>query len=167
MNKYLELGQIVNVRGLKGEVKVNSFAENISRFETLSEVFLKTKGNMEKYKIQKVSYAKNQVILKFEGIDTVEEAEKLRNSYICVDREDLEALPEGVYYIADLIGLDVYTEENEYLGKVDDIFQTGSNDVYVVKNDLGQSKLLPGIPDVIKEINLETSKIIVNLIKGL
>ena len=167
MNQYLELGQIVNVRGLKGEVKVNSFAENNSRFETLSEIFLKAKGNMQKYKIQKVSYSKNQVILKFEGIDTVEEAEKLRNSYILVDRNNLEELPEGVYYLADLIGLNVYTEENEYLGKVDDIFQTGSNDVYVVKNDLGQSKLLPGIPEVIKEINLEASKIIVNLIKGL
>ena len=167
MNQYLELGQIVNVRGLKGEVKVNSFAENNSRFETLSEIFLKAKGNMQKYKIQKVSYSKNQVILKFEGIDTVEEAEKLRNSYILVDRNNLEELPKGVYYLADLIGLNVYTEENEYLGKVDDIFQTGSNDVYVVKNDLGQSKLLPGIPEVIKEINLEASKIIVNLIKGL
>ena len=167
MNNYLELGQIVNVRGLKGEVKVNSFTEDNSRFETISEVFVKNKGNMQKYIIEKVSYAKNQVILKFENINTIEEAEKLRNSYILVDRDNLEELPEGVYYIADLIGLDVYTEDNEYLGKVDDIFQTGSNDVYVVKNDLGQSKLLPGIPEVIKEINLEASKIIVNLIKGL
>ena len=100
MNQYLELGQIVNVRGLKGEVKVNSFAENNSRFETLSEIFLKAKGNMQKYKIQKVSYSKNQVILKFEGIDTVEEAEKLRNSYILVDRNNLEELPKGVYYLA-------------------------------------------------------------------
>ena len=167
MNKYLEIGQIVNVRGLKGEVKVNSFAQDNSRFETISEIFLKQKENMQKYKIEKVSYAKNQVILKFVGVDTVEEAEKLRNSYILVDRENLENLPEGVYYLADLMGLDVYTEENEYLGKVDDIFQTGSNDVYVVKNDLGQSKLLPGIDEVIKKIDLEASKIIVNLIKGL
>lgn len=167
MNNYLELGQIVNVRGLKGEVKVNSFAQDNSRFETLEEVFVKSKKNLDKYKIEKVSYAKNQVILKFEGINTIEEAEKLRNSYILVDRKELEDLPEGVYYIADLIGLEVYTEENEYLGKVDDIFQTGSNDVYVVKNDLGQNKLLPGIDEVIKEINLKDSKIIVNLIKGL
>ena len=74
---------------MKGEVKVNSFAENNSRFETLSEIFLKAKGNMQKYKIQKVSYSKNQVILKFEGIDTVEEAEKLRNSYILLDINNL------------------------------------------------------------------------------
>ena len=76
-------------------------------------------------------------------------------------------LPEGVYYIADLIGLDVYTEENEHLGKVDDIYNTGSNDIYVVKDELGKQKLLPGIDEVIKQIDLENKKIIVNLIEGL
>lgn len=167
MKDYLELGQIVNVKGLQGEVKVNSFTEDPNRFETLNEVWIKSKGDMQKYQIEKVGYAKNQVILKFVGINTIEEAEKLRNSYILVNRNELEALPEGVYYIADLIGLEVYTENNEYLGIVDDIFQTGSNDVYVVKNDLGQSKLLPGIDEVIKEINLPDGKIIVNLIEGL
>ena len=167
MKDYLELGQIVNVKGLKGEVRVNSFTEKSDRFETLEEVLVKSKDKMQKYKIEKVGYAKNQVILKFEGINTIEEAENLRNSYILVNKNDLEELPEGVYYIADLIGLEVYTESGEYLGIVDDIFQTGSNDVYVVKNDLGQSKLLPGIDEVIKEINLPESKIIVNLIEGL
>lgn len=167
MKDYLELGQIVNVKGLKGEVKVNSFAEKIDRFETLDEVFIKSKGDMQKYKIEKVGYAKNQVILKFESIDTIEQAEALRNSHILVDRKDLGDLPEGEYYIVDLIGLKVYTEDGEYLGIVDDIFQTGSNDVYDVKNDLGQSRLLPGIKEVIKEINLPDGKIIVNLIEGL
>ena len=146
MNKYLELGQIVNSKGLKGEVKVNSLKE---------------------YEIEKVGYNKNQVIIKFKNINTIEEAEKLRNSYIVIDRETLDPLPEGVYYIADLIGLDVFTETNEYLGKVDDIFSTGSNDVYVVKDELGKQKLLPGIDEVIKVIDIETGKIIVNLIEGL
>ena len=91
----------------------------------------------------------------------------MRNSYIVVDREIFGELPEGTYYIADLIGLDVYTESNEYLGKVDDIFSTGSNDVYVVKDELGKQKLLPGIDEVIKQIDLESGKIIVNLIEGL
>lgn len=167
MKNYLELGQIVNVKGLQGEVKVNSYTEDPKRFETLKEVWIKSKENMQKYEIEKVGYAKNQVILKFVGVNTIEEAEKLRNSYILVKREDLGELPEGVYYIADLIGLEVYTEKGEYLGIVDDIFDTGSNDVYVVKNDLGQSKLLPGIDEVIKEINLPEGKIIVNLIEGL
>ena len=167
MNKYLELGQIVNVKGLKGEVKVNSFTDDNTKFERIPKVFIKQKQNLTEYEIEEVGYSKNQVILKFKNIDTVEEAEKLRNSYIVVDRDIFGELPEGVYYIADLIGLDVYTEENEYLGKVDDIFNTGSNDVYVVKADNGMQKLLPGIDEVIKKIDLESNKIIVNLIKGL
>lgn len=167
MNKYLELGQIVNVKGLKGEVKVNSFTDDNTKFEKIPKVFLKRKENLTEYEIEKVGYAKNQVIIKFKGINTVEEAETLRNSYIVVDREIFGELPEGVYYIADLIGLDVFTESNEYLGKVDDIFSTGSNDVYVVKDELGKQKLLPGIDEVIKQIDLESGKIIVNLIEGL
>ena len=167
MNKYLELGQIVNVKGLKGEVKVNSFTDDNTKFERIPNVFLKQKGNLKEYSIEKVGYSKNQVIIKFKGVNTVEEAETLRNAYIVVDREIFGELPEGTYYIADLIGLDVYTESNEYLGKVDDIFSTGSNDVYVVKDELGKQKLLPGIDEVIKQIDLESGKIIVNLIEGL
>ena len=167
MNKYLELGQIVNVKGLKGEVKVNSFTDDNTKFERIPKVFLKQKGTLKEYEIEKVGYSKNQVIIKFKSVNSVEEAETLRNSYIVVDREIFGELPEGTYYIADLIGLDVYTESNEYLGKVDDIFSTGSNDVYVVKDELGKQKLLPGIDEVIKQIDLESGKIIVNLIEGL
>lgn len=167
MNKYLELGQIVNVKGLKGEVKVNSFTDDNTKFERIPKVLIKQKEKLTEYEIENVGYNKNQVIIKFKNINTVEEAEKLRNSYIVVDREIFGELPEGVYYIADLIGCDVYTESNEYLGKVDDIFSTGSNDVYVVKNELGKQKLLPGIDEVIKTIDLENNKIIVNLIEGL
>ena len=167
MNKYLELGQIVNVKGLKGEVKVNSFTDDNTKFERIPKVFLKRKETLTEYEIEKVGYHKNQVIIKFKNVNTVEEAETLRNSYIVVDREIFGELPEGVYYIADLIGLEVFTESNEYLGKVDDIFSTGSNDVYVVKDELGKQKLLPGIDEVIKQIDLESGKIIVNLIEGL
>ena len=167
MNKYLELGQIVNSKGLKGEVKVNSFTDDNTKFERIPKVFIKQKDTLKEYEIEKVGYNKNQVIIKFKNINTIEEAEKLRNSYIVIDRETLDPLPEGVYYIADLIGLDVFTETNEYLGKVDDIFSTGSNDVYVVKDDTGRQKLLPGIDEVIKIIDIESGKIIVNLIEGL
>ena len=167
MNKYLELGQIVNVRGLKGEVKVNSYSEDPNRFEKIKTIIVKQKENSKQYSIEKVSYTKNQVVLKLKDVDTIEEAEKLRNSIILIDRDELGELPEDVFYIADLIGLDVYTDENEYLGKVDEIFNTKSNDVYVVKDDLGKNKLLPGIPEVIKEISLENKKIIVHLIEGL
>ena len=96
------------------------------------------------------------------GLARIDELDELY-----AEKDELGELPEGVYYIADLIGLDVFTEANEYLGKVDDIFSTGSNDVYVVKDELGKQKLLPGIDEVIKQIDLESGKIIVNLIEGL
>jgi len=167
MEKYLELGQIVNVKGLKGEVKVNSYTDDNNKFKKLPKVYVKKNSSIKEFKIEKVGFIKNQVIIKFKGIDKVEDAETLRNSYILVDREDLEALPEGVYYIADLIGLSVYTEDNDYLGKVDDIYNTGSNDIYVIKDDLGKQRLLPGIDEVIKKVDIDSGKIIVNLIKGL
>ncbi|MCI8470918.1 MAG: 16S rRNA processing protein RimM [Clostridia bacterium] len=100
-------------------------------------------------------------------MNTLEEAEALRQSYLLVDREKEEPLEEGVYYIVDLLGLEVYTDEGQLLGRVDDIFNTGSNDIYVVKNELGKQILLPGIPDVLKNVNLEEGKITVHLIKGL
>ena len=167
MKDYLELGEIVNTKGLKGEVKVNSFAEDNTVFEHLEKIYVKSKKEMQEKQIQKVSYNKNQVILKFKDCDSIDDAEKLRNSYLLVKRTDLGELPEGVYYIVDLIGLDVYTDEGEFLGKVDDIYSTGANDIYVVKDDMGKQKLLPGIDEVIKETNLDEGKIIVHLIEGL
>jgi len=167
MNDKLEIGQIVNTRGLKGEVKVNSFSEAQDRFETIDTVLLKNKSEYKEYKIEKVSYSKNQVMLKLKGVDTIEEAEKLRNLYIYIYRSQLGELPEGTYYIADLIGLDVCLENGEKIGIVDDIFSTGSNDVYVVKDELGKQKLLPAIDEVLKEIDIANGKIIVNLIEGL
>lgn len=167
MKEYLELGQIVNTKGLKGEIKLNSFAEDITIFERLSNVLLKHKGKMTEKVIEKVGYTKNQVTLKFKECNSIEEAENLKNAYLLVKRADLGELPEGVYYIVDLIGLEVYTEEGKLLGKVDDIYSTGANDIYVVKDEIGKQKLLPGIDDVIKNINIESGKIIVHLIEGL
>ena len=167
MKEYLELGQIVNVKGLKGEVKLNSFAEDDTVFETLSKVYLKRKSDIIEKEIEKVGYTKNQVILKFKNCNSIDEAELLRNSYLLVKRTDLDDLPEGVFYIADLIGLDVYTEEGELLGKVDDIYSTGANDIYVVKDEMGKQKLLPGIDEVIKNINIDEGKIVVHLLEGL
>ena len=167
MKDILEIGQIVNTRGLRGEVKVNSFSQDSKRFEKLDVIYIKENNELKSYKIEKVTYNKNQVILKLENINHIDYAEKLRNKYIYVKKSQLEELPEGVYYISDLIGLDVYDEKNNYLGKVDDIFSTKSNDVYVIKNELGVNKLLPGTNEVIKDIDLDNKKIIVNLIKGL
>ena len=107
------------------------------------------------------------ILIKFEGIENPEDADLLRGSYLLINRKDAKPLEEGTYYIVDLLGLEVYTDEGVLLGKVDDIFNTGSNDIYVVKDELGKQVLLPGIDDVIKQVDLENKKIIVHIILGL
>lgn len=166
MQKRLEIGQIVNTFGIKGEVKVVPFTDDISRFDDLEKVYVKTKKESKLYKVEYARYHKNMVLLKFEGINNPEDAESLKNSFLEVDREDAIPLEEGTYFIVDLIGLDVYTDDGKLLGKVEDIYNTGANDIYVVKDELGKQILLPGIDDVIKEVKLE-DRIIVHLIPGL
>ena len=117
MTRYLEIGQIVNTFGIKGMIKVKSFSENINRFDKLETVILKNKQGLKEYKIEEVKYHKGMVLIKLESIETVEQAELLRGSYLLVDREKEEPLEEGTYYIVDLIGLDVYTDEGEHLRK--------------------------------------------------
>lgn len=165
--EYIEIGQIVNTNGLKGVVKVNPFTDDISKFEELKYVYIQLKSELKKVKIEQVRYNKNQVLLKLEGIDSIEEAEKYRNFYLKTEKESQEDLGEDTYYIVDLIGLDVYTDKNEYLGKIEDVFPTGSNDVYVVKDNLGKQILIPAISDVVKEVDLKNKKMIINLIPGL
>ena len=167
MTKYLEIGQIVNTFGIKGMVKVKPFTDNIERFNNLEKIYIKNKSGQTEYKIQEVKYHKNMVLVKFEGIENPEQADLLRNSYLIVDRETEEPLEPGRYYIVDMIGLDVFTDDNEYLGKLEDIYNTGSNDIYVVKNELGKQFLLPYIDEVIKNIDLENEKITVHIIDGL
>ena len=167
MQKRLEVGQIVNTFGIKGEVKVMPFTDDITRFDDLEKVYVKTKKEEKLYKIQNVRYHKNMVLIKFENIETPEQAELLRNAFLEIDREDAIPLEEGTYYIADLIGMEVYSDDGNKLGIVEDIYNTGANDTYVVKNDLGKQILLPGIKEVIKEVNLDTEKITVHLIPGL
>lgn len=165
--EYIEIGQIVNTNGLKGVVKVNPFTDDIGKFEDLKYVYIQLKNELKKVKIEQVRYNKNQVLLKLEGIDSIGEAEKYRNFYLKTEKESQEDLGEDTYYIVDLIGLDVYTDKNEYLGKIEDVFPTGSNDVYVVKDNLGKQILIPAIADVVKEVDLKNKKMIINLIPGL
>lgn len=163
----LEVGQIVNTFGIKGFVKIYPYVDDISRFDNLKKVHIKSKNNDEELQIEEVKYQKNMVLVKFKGIETVENAEKLRNSFVEIDRADAIPLEEGQYFIADLLGLDVFLDTGEKLGVLEDIYNTGSSDIYVVKNELGKQFLLPYIDEVIKQINLEEGKIIVHIIEGL
>lgn len=167
MQEYFEVGQIVNTFGIKGQLKVKPFTDDMERFEELKTVYICKKNEMKKVEIEDVKYNKQCVLLKVKGIEDLTEAEKYKGLFLKIDRKDAKKLPKDTYFIADILGLEVYTDEGELLGKVDDIFPTGANDVYVVKNELGKQILLPSIPEVIKEIDLEKRKVIVHLIEGL
>lgn len=167
MQEFLEIGQIVNTFGVKGMVKIKPFTDDITRFDNLKNVYVETNKVKRQYEIEEVKYHKEMVLIKFKGIDKLEEAEMLRNAILKVNRKDEPELEEGTYYIVDLLGIDVYSDEGEHLGKLDDIYNHGSSDIYVVKNELGKQLLLPAISDVIKEINLEEKRIVVHILEGL
>lgn len=167
MDKYFEIGQIVNTNGLKGIVKVKPFTDDIKEFETFESIYVQKKAELIEFKIESVRYAKNMVLLKLKGIDNIDEAETLKNLYIKVRREQLPELQENSYYIVDLLECEVVTVDGEILGKMDDVFNTGSNDVYVVKNEEGKQILLPAIKEVIKNVDIPNRKITVKLMEGL
>jgi len=167
MEEYLEIGQIVNTNGLKGTLKVKPLTDDITRFEDLETVYIEKAKELVEFRIQEVKYSKNMVLLKLEGIDNIEEAEKYKNFYLKINREDAVELEEDSYFIVDIIGCEVYTESQELLGKVVDVFPTGSNDVYTIKNSEGKEILIPAIEDVIKDVDIENKKIVIHLMEGL
>lgn len=167
MEEYFEIGQIVNTSGLKGILKIKPFTDDIKKFSNLKTIYIKTKKGLTEFKIEQVRYVKNMVMLKLAGIDTVEEAEKYRNLYIKILRDQEEELEAGSYYVVDILGCKVNTDANQELGKIVDVFQTGSNDVYVVKDEQGKQILLPAIKQVIKNVDIKNKIITVHLLEGL
>lgn len=117
MTKYLEIGQIVNTFGIKGMVKIKPFTDDIKRFDKLETIYIESKKEKKEYEVEEVKYHKHMVLMKLKGIDTKEQADFLRQSYLLVDRSKEEPLEEGVYYIVDLLGLEVYTDEGNRLRK--------------------------------------------------
>lgn len=167
MEQLMEIGQIVNTYGIKGFVKVMPFTDNINRFEDLDSIYLQTKKGLETFEIEEVKYSKNMVLLKLKGIDDINVAENYRNCYLKIDRKNAVELPEDTYFIVDLLDMEVETEEGETLGKIIDVYPTGSNDIYVVKNEEGKQILLPAISQVVKTVDIQNKKMIVHLLNGL
>lgn len=165
--EYFEVGQIVNTFGIKGFVKVKPFTDDMERFEELKSVLVVKNKQLIQMQIEEIKYQQTVVLLKFKGVEDINMAESLKGCYLKIKREDARQLPEDTYFIADLIGLSVYTEEGLLLGKVDDIYNNKSNDIYVVKDEMGKQILLPGTKEVIKQIDIEAEKIMVHLLNGL
>ncbi|MBZ4646232.1 MAG: rRNA processing protein RimM [Petroclostridium sp.] len=165
--EQLEIGKIINTHGIKGEVKVLPLTDDPTRYEELDWVYIKKDDKLEKLIIENIKYQKNNVIIKFEGINSMNDAEKLKNLMLIIDRDMAVELPENTYFICDLIGMEVKTHEGELLGKIQDVFPTGSNDVYVIKNSSGKEILIPAIKDVILEVDIDNNFMIVKPLEGL
>ena len=165
--EYFEIGQIVNTFGIKGFVKIVPFTDDLERFEELESVFVVKQKELIEMQIEEVKYHKNLVLVKFKGIEDINMSEKYKGCYIKIKMENARKLPKDTYFIADLIGIDVYDEDGNLLGKVDDIFNNKSHDVYVIKDDLGKQILLPSTKEVIRDVDVENNKIVVHLIDGL
>ncbi len=161
------IGQIVNVHGIKGEVKIYPYTDDIESLSSkLKKVYL-DEEMQKKYKIS-CRIQKNMILAKLEGINTVEDAEKLRKNNVYISEEDLDELEEDSYYIKDLIGCDIIDiNSNEVIGVVEYIFNTGANDIYEVKRPDNSKVYLPAIKQVIKKVDVKARKIYVEIMEGL
>jgi len=168
--RFLLMGKIVGVHGIKGTLKVYSYAESASRFKPGNPVMLEGGGQEKTFTIAWVKPHHKTILVAFEGVTTRNRAEELVGLELFVEKNLLETLDEGVYYWSDIIGLAVYTVEDEYLGLVASVMQTGSNDVYVVKNEQGLTPdeiLVPALEWVVREIDLDQKVMRVDLPEGL
>ena len=166
MVDYFEIGHIDNTHGLKGELKVRNYSSNQKRFEELKSILVDVKGNYEEYVIENVRYQKDIVLIKLKDIDDIEQAEKLKGLSIYIKREDAPKLNDDEYYIADLLGSEVY-EGDTLIGILDNIFTAGAADVYVIKRKGKDDLLLPALGSVILETDVENKKIKVAIPDGL
>lgn len=164
--EYISIGQIVNTYGVKGELKVYPLTDDIRRFDKVKIVYIEENQGLYKYEIQHIKYLNNIVIVKFKNVEDIESAEKFRNKYIKVHRNDAVKLPEDSFFVCDIIDTDVFTVEGEPLGKVYDVIQTGSNDVFVVKTE-DKEILIPALKTIFKEIDIIKGRIVVKLPEGL
>lgn len=163
MEKFLELGKVVNTHGIRGEVKIQPWCDDPMIFSELEYIYIKDKA----YPLVRSRLHKNCVIAELEGVHTIDQAETLRNAIVTVEREMLGELPEGTYYIADLEGLTVKTVEGQILGTLSEVIKTGSNDVYVLDAPGRKPILIPVIDQVVKEVNLSEGYVLVELMEGL
>ncbi len=167
MVSKLRVGVISSTHGLKGEVKVFPTTDDPARFRDLREVILEAKRETRDLEVERVKFFKQFVIVKFKGLDRIEEVEGYKGAELWVTRENAVPLEEGEYYIADLIGLLVRSDEGEELGTIKDVLQTGANDVYEVERKEGKPLLLPVIPECVLSVDLEKGEVLIHVLDGL
>ncbi len=167
-NSFISVGKVLTTQGNKGELKVMLLTDFPERFQEGSEVYFEEQTGLTKYKICSSRLHNKWLILGLEGVSDMKIAEKFRDCLIKIPSNEVMPLPKGSYYIFQLLGLPVFTEEGQYLGDLHEIFQTGSNDVYrVMHPDSNKEILIPALKECVQTIDLENRKIIVHLLPGL
>ena len=167
MENILQVGIISSTHGIRGEVKVFPTTDDVNRFKKLKEVLLDTGKETLPLTIEGVKFFKQFVILKFKGLDNINDIEKYRQKSLYVTRKNAVRLQRDEYFIADLIGLKVQDEDGTELGTVKDVIETGANDVYEVEMEDGRSLLLPAIKQCILNVDVENGMMQVHVLEGL
>ena len=167
MNNILQVGAVTSTHGLAGEVKVFPTTDDPKRFKKLKQVLLDTGKDMLPLEFENVKFFKNMVILKFKGYDRIEDIMGFKGKNLYVTRENAVRLKKDEYFIADLIGMKVYTEDKAYLGELTEVITTGANDVYTVRMENGKDVLIPAIGQCILDVDVEHETMQVHLLEGL
>ena len=167
MEQLLQVGVISSTHGVRGEVKVFPTTDDVKRFKKLKKVILDTGKEQLPLEIEGAKFFKQFVILKFRGIDNINDIEKYKGKRLLVDREHAVKLKKDEYFIADMIGMDVFTEDGELFGALKDVMETGANDVYIIEMSDGKEVLVPAIKQCILDVDIENRKMVIHLLEGL
>lgn len=167
MEDYLKVGVITTTHGVRGEVKVFPTTDSADRFLELDFVLLDTGKELRRLELERVKFFKNLAILKFRGIDNINDIEMYRGRDLWIPREMAQPLGEDENYIGDLIGMEVFLEDGSRFGKLLDVMETGANDVYVVSSEEHGEVLLPAIRECILDVDVKENRMTIRLMDGL
>ncbi len=167
MEQMLQVGVISSTHGVRGEVKVFPTTDDIQRFKKLKEVILDTGKEYKTLNIQSVKFFKNMVILKFKEFDNINDIEIYKGKSLYVTRKNAVKLQKDEYFIADLIGMQAVSEDGTLKGTIEDVIETGANDVYAIRLEDGRELLLPAIKQCILQVNLDKQTLTFHLLEGL
>ena len=166
MEQFLQVGVISSTHGIRGEVKVFPTTDDPARYKKLKKVLLDTGKERLELEIQSVKFFKQFVIVKFKGIDNINDIEMYKGKRLLIPREDAVALGKDEYYIADLIGMEGFTEEGRF-GVLKDVMETGANEVYIIASDEHGEVLVPAIRQCILDVDIKEKKMKIHLMEGL
>ncbi|MCR4801894.1 MAG: ribosome maturation factor RimM [Lachnospiraceae bacterium] len=167
MEEMLRVGVFANTHGVRGEIKVFPTTDDVTRFKKLKKIYLDKGTEKMELEIASVKYFKNMVILKFKGIDNINDIEKYKGKDLLIERKQAVKLEEDEYFICDIIGASVVTEEGENIGTLTEVLKTGANDVYVVEKKDGGEVLIPVIDDCVLDLDFDEKIVTVRLMAGM